>query len=220
MSVDYADVWHMPLPAKAHDMWVRDELADYLHLPNDGTRVEIVGGEIVVSPGPSLNHNYIVATIQDTMAVARSVRSDFPWRVVQTTDLNLPEIRDGYIPDLIVMHPDALQAALEAQAKHVTPDDVALAVEVTSPSNAVKDREPGLHHRKDTKWNGYARTLVPHYLLIDCAPSARRITLYSEPDAATRRYLSHVTWKFGEPVQLPAPYKVEIDSVDWRDWDE
>jgi len=32
-------------------MWMRDELAGYLHLPKDGTRVEVIGGEIVV-PSP------------------------------------------------------------------------------------------------------------------------------------------------------------------------
>ncbi len=38
-----------PLPHEAFALRVRDELADYLHVPDDGSRVEIVGGEIVVS---------------------------------------------------------------------------------------------------------------------------------------------------------------------------
>ncbi|MGI8328766.1 Uma2 family endonuclease [Actinomadura scrupuli] len=41
------------MPDTPYAMWVRGELAEYLHLPKDGTRVEVVGAEIVVSPGPS-----------------------------------------------------------------------------------------------------------------------------------------------------------------------
>jgi hypothetical protein len=47
-----AAVAHFMLPDSPYAMWVRDELAGYLHLPKDGTRVEVIGGEIVVSPAP------------------------------------------------------------------------------------------------------------------------------------------------------------------------
>ncbi|NDU72585.1 hypothetical protein GWI34_08085 [Actinomadura sp. DSM 109109] len=43
---------HRELPDTPYNLWLRDELADVLDLPRDGTRVEIVGGEIIVSPGP------------------------------------------------------------------------------------------------------------------------------------------------------------------------
>ncbi|UGQ14025.1 Uma2 family endonuclease [Yinghuangia sp. ASG 101] len=218
MTVEFADVQRLPLPEKAHTMWVRDELADYLHVPHDGSRVEIVGGEIVVSPGPALNHNNIVATIQDAMAVARAREKDFPWRAVQTTDLNLAEIQDGYIPDLIVLHEKKLRAALDAGARYVMSTDVAMAVEVASPSNAGNDRQPGLHHRKDTKWTGYARCGIPHYLVVDCAPSACLATLFADPAPEARAYCAVTTWKFGETITLPEPYGVDIETEDWEPW--
>lgn len=62
MSV--AAVAHFMLPDSPYAMWVRDELASYLHLPKDGTRVEVIGGEIVVSPGPSVDHNGMVRDIE------------------------------------------------------------------------------------------------------------------------------------------------------------
>ncbi|MCP2340085.1 hypothetical protein [Actinomadura rupiterrae] len=42
------------LPDTPANMWARGELHDFLRLPHDGTRVEIIGGEIVVSPPASV----------------------------------------------------------------------------------------------------------------------------------------------------------------------
>ena len=49
------------LPADAFDMWERGELDAYLHVP-DGSRAEVVGGEIVVSPCPSFGHGDVIVT--------------------------------------------------------------------------------------------------------------------------------------------------------------
>ena len=81
--------FYYALPDTPYAMWIRGELAEHLHLPKDGTRVEVVGSEIIVSPGPTLDHNLIVGDIQDRLAEARGADSEFPWRCVQTTDLDL-----------------------------------------------------------------------------------------------------------------------------------
>jgi hypothetical protein len=85
------------LPDTPYNLWLRDELAEQLHLPNDGTRVEVVGGEMVVSPGPTYDHNLIVQDVQEALIVAKRTDPGFRWRCVHTMDLNLSEIRDGYI---------------------------------------------------------------------------------------------------------------------------
>jgi hypothetical protein len=94
---------HYVLPDSPYAMWVRDELAGYLHLPKDGTRVEVIGGEIVVSPGPTVGHNGIVRDIERGIFSAELADPAFIWRSVQTTDLNMFDIGDGYIPDLILL---------------------------------------------------------------------------------------------------------------------
>jgi Uma2 family endonuclease len=196
-------------------MWVRDELVDHLHLPKDGTRVEVVGGEIVVSPGPTVDHNGMVRDIERGLFAAELTDSAFRWRSVQTTDLNLFEIGDGYIPDLIVLEADVLTEARTAKAKHLLPHQVDLVVEVTSRSNAVTDRRPDQKRAIGTKWSGYAHAGIPYYLLVDRDPKIANATLYVSPDRRSGTYTALRTWDFGETVRLPQPFGFDIITQTW-----
>lgn len=207
------------LPDTPYNLWLRDELAEQLRLPNDGTRVEVVGGEMVVSPGPTYDHNLIVQDVQEALIVAKRTDPGFRWRCVHTMDLNLSEIRDGYIPDLIVLDVDTSDKAREAQARHLLPDQVAMVLEVTSRSNAADDRQPALRRSAGTKWNGYAQVGLPYYLLVDRAPRSAQTILYSDPDPASGVYLHFESWKFGETIRLPEPLGLEIVTDAWRPWD-
>lgn len=217
MSV--AAIAHFMLPESPYEMWVRDDLADYLHLPKDGTRVEVIGGEIVVSPGPTVDHNGMVRDIERGLFAAELADEKFPWRSVQTTDLNLFEIGDGYIPDLIVMEADVLAEARTAKAKHLLPHQVDLVVEVTSRSNAVTDRRPDRNRKIGTKWSGYAHAGIPYYLLVDRDPKIGNATLYVDPDRRSGTYTALETWAFGDPIRLPQPFGFEILTDHWEPWD-
>lgn len=217
--VSVAAVAHFTLPDTPYAMWVREELADFLHLPNDGTRVEVVGGEIVVSPGPSVDHNVIVEDVHEAFTAARLTRNGYPWRCMQATDLDLVELEDGYIPDLAVVDAKMLAAASKAKAADLVPDEVGLVVEVTSPSNASSDRQPTLRRSESTKWNGYAQVGIPYYLLIDRDPRRAQVILYSQPDRDSAAYEHLRTWEFGETVRLPEPFDVEIPTNEWESRD-
>ncbi|MCO5968569.1 Uma2 family endonuclease [Actinoallomurus soli] len=207
------------LPDTPYDLWVHGELADFLHLPDDGTRVEVIGGEIVVSPGPMLAHNLIVSDINDRFAEIRATRPGFTWRCVQTTDLNLVRLGDGYVPDLLVIDADVAREARQTGPRYLLPPQVELAVEVTSPSNAANDREPGRLGRRATKWGGYASTGIPYYLLVDRDPRAPRTTLYARPDVHAGTYEVLTTWKFGETIHLPEPFGLDVPTGEWEPWD-
>ena len=94
---------HLMLSEPAHDLWVEGRLLEELGIPDDKrTRVEIIGGEIVVSPGPFVDHAFIASDIQEAFSRRRILEADFTWRTAQVVDLDLPRIGDGYVPDLIV----------------------------------------------------------------------------------------------------------------------
>ncbi|WP_198036897.1 Uma2 family endonuclease [Nocardia sp. BMG51109] len=209
---------HSELPGDPYDLWVRDELADILDLPHDGTRVEIIGGEIVVAPGPDFAHNMIVSEIQDSFAAVKVADASFPWRCVQTQDLNLSEIHDGYIPDLCVIDKEVARQARVAALTKILPGQLALSVEVTSPSNAAEDREPGARRVRPSKWNGYAQVGIAHYLLVDRDPKTAAATLFTEPDRRSGSYLESMSWKFGETIVLPDPFDVSIPTDEWEPW--
>ncbi|WP_433468144.1 Uma2 family endonuclease [Spirillospora sp. CA-128828] len=97
-------------------------------------------------------------------------------------------------------------------------EDLALALEVTSPSTAPEDRRPGLRRANPTKWNGYARVGIPFYLLVDRDPGEAQTTLFSEPDTASGSYKESMTWAFGEAIKLPEPFGIEIPTSEWEPW--
>jgi Uma2 family endonuclease len=201
-------------------MWVDQELEDYLHLPDDGSRVEIINGEIVVSPAPEFTHNGAVGDVHTAFGVVRYRDPAFRWRAIQTTGLNLIEIQDGYIPDLLVISTEVYAEATHTRAKYLVPGQVTMVVEATSKSNAVSDREPAPAGSRPTKWNGYAATGIPYYLLIDRDPKVAQAILHSSPDRSTGRYEDQRAWNFGDAIHLPAPFDVEIVTSDWQPWNE
>ncbi|WP_327681706.1 Uma2 family endonuclease [Kitasatospora sp. NBC_00458] len=207
------------LPDSPYAMWVRGELGEYLRLPDDGTRVEVVGGEIVVSPAPVVTHAVFLAHIERGFGRAGDADADFPWRALQAVGLDLVETGDGYVPDLVVVDAAVEERALAGDIGSLYAHDIAMAVEVTSSSNARHDRRPMFGRQvRSTKWNGYARTGVPYYLLVDRDPRQPGVTLFGEPNKAEATYEVLGEWKFGESVRLPEPFGVEIGTDAWKPW--
>lgn len=212
---------HFVLPADPHALWVEGRLQEALGIPDDNTtRVEIIGGEIVVSPAPFVDHAYIISEIQEAFIRRRMAYPAYPWRVAQVIDFDLPRIDDGYIPDLIVLTDEAFRSAATARARNLTAKQIGIAVEVTSKWTAAEDRQPGERRDRPTKWNGYAHEEVAYYLLVDRAPTEAAVTLFTEPNPARGIYAGEQSWKFGETVVLPEPFGVEIPTDSWQPWEE
>ncbi|WP_165975438.1 Uma2 family endonuclease [Actinomadura rubrisoli] len=218
MSIVATSHHHHELPDTPYNLWTRDELADLIDLPHDGTRVEIIGGEIVVSPGPDYAHNAIIRTIQKQMFAAELANPAYPWRCITTQDVVLSEIHDGYIPDLCFLSKKDDREARETQIKKLSPRHLALAVEVTSPGNARNDRRPGPGRSGPTKWSGYARVGVPYYLLVERDPAAPMTTLFTCPDTFAGVYEESVRWRFGDEIRLPKPFGLVIPTDEWEPW--
>lgn len=207
---------HYTLPGRAYDLWVEGRLLEELGIPDDKrTRVEIIGGEIFVSPGPLLHHAGIIADIRDALALMRSNDRDYPWRSVEHMDFNLRHIGDGYIPDLIILTNIFLSDPSNAGARHLVAEQIGMVVEVTSKSTASNDREPIEVTERRTKWNGYAHEGVEFYLLVDREPNTALVTLFAKPDLPDGEYRSYRQWAFGETIALPEPFGVEISTENW-----
>lgn len=200
-------------------MWADGELHDYLHIPDDGTRVEIIDGEIVVSPAPRLMHDVICTEIAEIIGRARFSDPSYRWRSVVGNGLNFVAEENGYIPDATILDAEVLQEALKLSQMHLITDQAELVVEVTSPSNAQQDRPSTGKKAGEGKWCGYARAEIPYYLLIDLDPAVSRITLYSIPDQTSGAYLHEESWGLGETITLPDPIGIEIPTDNWKPWD-
>ena len=163
-------------------------------------KVEILGGEIIVSPLARTLHDIIVSRLH--AAFARTLDEDV-YQVSQRVEFLVDESNSPQ-PDLAVM--DAVLRDDTLDATEYAPEDAFLVVEVTSPSNAPSDRKWGL------KYKAYAKGLVPIYLLIDAyAQDGPSVTLFTDPTGT--RYRSETLVPFGKKLSLPEPFDaVVIDT--------
>jgi Uma2 family endonuclease len=126
---------------------------DYVELPNDGKRYEILDGELFVTPAPSTRHQRVLGRIffQITAFLRNQDRGEV---LLAPCDVLLGE-HDIVQPDLLFVareHADRIEAANVKGA----PD---LLVEVLSPTTRRRDER--------TKRDRYRATGVAEYWLVD-----------------------------------------------------
>lgn len=171
----------------------------------EGWRAEITELGVTLMPPPRVPNGNIADLVHKTL-----VRADLPdeWAFHQTMGVRIRPLDQLYIPDILVIPRDApVDAPDEETAGPFFAEDARLVVEITSKGNAN-------HDRKRKLW-GYGHGPAPLYLLIDgWHPDGKRCTVYSEP--SNGQYLRSVTSPFGEPVELPAPFNLTLDTSQFR----
>ncbi len=158
---------------------------DYLRLPDDGRRYEIIEGVLYVANAPSYDHQFTVATISRiignfVMAKESGVVLTAPFEV------HLPGIAKPVQPDILFISKEH-QPASGTQIFKGAP---ALIVEVLSPSSLRLDQH--------VKFGAYERADVREYWIAD--PKTRSITIYSLPDGGPE-YIVHSQFTAAETVQ-------------------
>jgi Uma2 family endonuclease len=135
---------------------------DYVELPDDGKRYEILDGELFVTPAPVPRHQRVSRNLQ--WILEGHIRSR---RLGEL--FNSPI--DLILSDTTVAQPDLLfirggrESIVTGRAVEGPPD---LIVEILSPSSIRKDRK--------TKAMLYARFGIDHYWIVD--PDGRTIEVY------------------------------------------
>ncbi|MEU2288892.1 Uma2 family endonuclease [Streptomyces sp. NPDC013178] len=163
-----------------------------------GWRVELIEGEICVTPPANGEHEEIVSELTEQVIDRRRDRS---LRNYTGIGLNLPgaSVTGHVVPDLAV----APKGTFDDKEEWHDPSAVLLVAEVTSTSTADRDREK--------KILGYARAGIPVYLLID--REAGEVTVHSEPSGD--QYAKASKCKLGLTVPLPAPLGFDLDTAEF-----
>jgi Uma2 family endonuclease len=146
-------------PAQGRWTW-----EDYLRLPDDGNRYEILEGVLYVSPAPIYDHQFLV------FALAGELRSFVSARGLGVIlgapfDVRLPGIANPVQPDVLFFRSGNEPQAGDKYFEGV-PD---LVVEVLSPGTGRLDRR--------VKLAAYQKAGVPEYWLAD--PKTRTVTVYT-----------------------------------------
>jgi Uma2 family endonuclease len=158
-----------------------------------GRRVELIEGQIYVTPPAHGEHEEIVVRFNDQVY-------DHDRSLARYTGigLRLPDA-DRFIPDVVV----APRGSYRDQLEWHDPAPALLVAEVTSKSTADNDRVK--------KLRGYARAEIPVYVLIDREAGA--ISVYSEPNG--EEYTCSVRVTLGKTVTLPEPFGFELDTSEF-----
>lgn len=153
---------------------------DWLTLPDDGRRYELLNGELVEMPPPTANHALVVMPL--SLWLGRAQHAGYgtvltaPVAVILDAAIrrqNAPE------PDVFFVRHEQ-ENIIRANAVEGVPD---LIIAILSPCNQQNAVHGG------GKWDLYQRFAVPHYWTIDMR--VRTVTQYQ-----------HVGSRYGAPVLL------------------
>ncbi|GAA3372762.1 Uma2 family endonuclease [Streptomyces sannanensis] len=161
----------------------------------EGWRVELIEGEIHVTPPANGEHEEIVTEMSDQVTLRRK---DHRLRSYTGIGLHVPgaSTTGNVEPDVVL----APKGSFADRLEYHDPAPVLLVAEVTSDSTAANDRVK--------KIRGYARAGIPVYLIID--RQADKAVLCTEPVGDD--YGSKVTYKLSETIPLPEPLGFALDT--------
>jgi Uma2 family endonuclease len=154
------DLPEREIPWPQQGEWTYD---DYLRLPNDGRRYEIIEGVLYVSPAPKYLHQRIVQVLLRRLGDLAEEKGS--GEVIPAPfEIYLSGRNRPIQPDLVYI-----------RAEHLPPSDAAgfegvpdLVVEILSPSSIRRDRF--------IKFAAYEKAGVPEYWIVD--PETRSIEVY------------------------------------------
>lgn len=135
---------------------------DYVELPNDGNRYEILEGELAVTPVPRPEHQE--ASVALTSILSRHIKTHDLGKLYHAPIDLILESSSVLQPDLLFVS-KARQQIITDKAIEGVPD---LVIEILSPSTTRRDRI--------TKAQIYTRHKVPAYWLVD--PQAKSMEIY------------------------------------------
>jgi Uma2 family endonuclease len=159
-------------------------------------RVEVIEGQLVVSPMPVIWHEKACQWLLLSFLEACNANDWFP---DTAGEIYLPPTKDLIEPDFMVLRGASTLPDLE----HRRPlDRVLLAAEVISPSTIRTDRE--------VKPRVCAQAGIPLYLLVDRFTKPVTISLCSSPGLDGYAKVETVTT--GEKIQFPAPFELALDT--------
>jgi Uma2 family endonuclease len=175
------------------------ELADlermWQTLDISGRRVELIDGQIVVSPTASQCHSRAIHRLIESLS---DINLRNGWEFHTNRTVHIAATRERLIPDLMI----AAQDAPGFGDNEVLGHGVLLVAEVVSPYSRRQDRV--------AKPRPYAQGRVALYLLIDQLAHPATVTLFSDPAETSYRRSDRAA--AGQALRLPEPFGISLDT--------
>ncbi|MBM3127264.1 MAG: Uma2 family endonuclease [Chloroflexi bacterium] len=148
--------------------WTYD---DWARLPDDGTRYEVIDGELFMTPPPAIAHQYSLDGL--LFAMTSFVKARRLGRVISSpVGVRLPAQPVPLEPDIVFVSAARKSIIAEKYIEGV-PD---LVVEILSPSNWIYDRKE--------KFQVYRAAGVPEYWIVDYRAKTVEVFVFEKGDYA------------------------------------
>ena len=197
----------LPLPPEASASRPLLTVAEYAALPEyvDGLRVELVEGNLVMSPRPITVHQYCIHEL------LYQLRDQVPAALLGVAEVDVdlglvPPAQPGFvrIPDLVVIPREAMDRQRRPGGRlHAA--EATLAAEVSSPGS----------RRLDTivKRDEYADAGIPHYWVVDLGEPGDRPQLTAHHLAGEFGYADGGPSSGAFTATEPFPVRVDLDAL-------
>jgi Uma2 family endonuclease len=155
-----------------------------------GLRLELVNGEIVLSPSPSYEHSFTDTQLRTLLN--NYIQAEDLGELVGDVDTVFGEL-DVLRPDIIFIAKSRIRRE-ERHGIHIAPD---LCVEIISPDSGKRDRRD--------KFKFYAKHKVKHYWIVD--PAQKTFDAFR---LAGTKFVATASGRDGETVKAPPFPELEI----------
>ncbi|MCI0399129.1 MAG: Uma2 family endonuclease [Chloroflexi bacterium] len=159
--------------------------ADYLALPDDGKRYEVIAGVLYEMAPPSITHQLLVAKLMLRLGSLVEQR-ELGVLLPSPLDLVLGELAAPVQPDLVFVSAAQRHIVKEHSIEGV-PD---LVIEILSPSS--------IRHDRITKFGIYEAAGIPEYWIVN--PKTRTVEIYQLVD---EEYTLAGEYGLGEEIASP-----------------
>jgi Uma2 family endonuclease len=166
--------------------WTEEE---FLALPDEGQRHELLDGSLLVTPAPSSEHQQVARRLANALEAA----APDGWEVVEAVNVRVGPSR--------ILIPDVVVTSRQGDMLVYVAADVALVAEVVSPSTLAADRllKPEL----------YAAAGIGWYLRVELSGEASpEVIAYR---LSGRSYQEFGRAQPGRTLLLPPPVELRID---------
>ena len=164
----------------------RYSVAEVLDFPPDGNRYEVVAGELLVTPAPTIGHQLLVSRLMGYLLEYLGPLHRRDCLYTSPADItwgqNPKDAEDLVQPDVFVVEPTQVTSTWRDVTR------LALAIEVLSPSNTRAE--------KVVKRGTYQRHAVGTYWVVDAA--AQLVEVWHPTDHRPEMVTEVLAWRLGD----------------------
>ncbi|MBM4183756.1 MAG: Uma2 family endonuclease [Gemmatimonadetes bacterium] len=181
----------MSIPIRRYD-W---DYSDYARLPDDGNHYEVLDGELLVTPSPSTDHQYVMGRLY--RVIDDYVTKHRLGIVIMDVDL-LFQTGQFLRPDMLVV-PESSRAGIKRRGIEVAPS---LVVEILSPASSGIDLV-----KKPARYGDFG---IPEYWVFDPEDKSAWIWRFAEGARTAEQVRGALQW---HPAGATEPLVIDLEAV-------